>query len=60
MDEYSARSHQRVIRAQKANWLNDAHDGLQAEIAPLYDARGKLYANDDGVREDSTARFKPS
>ena len=55
MDEYSAHSHQRVTRAQKANWLNEPHDGLSAEIVPVYDAKGKLYAADDGVREDSTA-----
>jgi acetyl-CoA C-acetyltransferase len=55
MDEYAARSHQRVTRAQTAKWLNEAHDGLEAEIAPLYDAKGKLYSDDDGVRADSTA-----
>ena len=63
MDEYSARSHQRVLRAQKSNWLNDAHDGLHAEMVPVYDGKGKLFANDDGMREDSTAdnlaRLKP-
>jgi acetyl-CoA C-acetyltransferase len=48
MDEYSARSHARVLAAQKA--------GLFAgELVPLYDAKGKLYPQDDGVREDSTA-----
>lgn len=55
MDEYAARSHERVLRAQKAGWLNDPHDGLHGEIIPLYDAKGKLYKDDDGVREDSTA-----
>ena len=39
---------QRVLAAQKAGHF----DG---EIVPLYDKRGKLYAADDGVREDSTA-----
>ena len=48
MDEFSARSHQKVLAAQKAGRF----DG---EIVPLYDAAGKLYAADDGVREDSTA-----
>ena len=48
MDEFSARSHQKVLAAQKAGHF----DG---EIVPLYDAAGKLYAADDGVREDSTA-----
>ena len=48
MDEFAARSHQRVLAAQKAGHF----DG---EVVPLYDASGKLYAQDDGVREDSTA-----
>ena len=55
MDEYSARSHARVIRSQDAGWLNSAHDGLQAEIAPLYGPDGTLFNNDDGMRKDSTA-----
>src|SRR5438094_8833979 len=48
MDVYAARSHQRVLAAQKAGYF--AH-----EIVPLYDKKGALYALDDGVREDSTA-----
>ena len=48
MDEYAARSHARVLAAQKAGHF----DG---EVVPLYDKAGKLYAQDDGVREDSTA-----
>jgi acetyl-CoA C-acetyltransferase len=56
MDEFSARSHRRVLAAQKAGRF----DG---EIAPLFDADGKVYADDDGVREDSTpenlAKLKP-
>jgi len=55
MDEYSARSHARVIRAQQSGWLTRGHDGLAAEIVPVYDADGNLYADDDGVRSDSTA-----
>jgi len=55
MDEYSARSHARVIRAQENQWLGAGHDGLAAEIVPLYDSDGKLYTDDDGVRRDSTA-----
>ena len=63
MDEYAARSHQRVRHAQMSGWLNDAHDGLAAEIAAIYDGKGTLYKDDDGVREDSTpanlARLRP-
>ena len=56
MDEFAARSHQRVLAAQKAGH----YDG---EVVPLYDKAGKLYPADDGVREDSTpenlAKLKP-
>ena len=56
MDVYAARSHQRVLAAQKAG--DFAH-----EIVPLYDKQGTLYALDDGVREDSTpenlAKLRP-
>ena len=47
MDEFSARSHQRVLAAQKKGHFS-------AEIAPLFDREGNLYDKDDGVREDST------
>ena len=63
MDEYAARSHARVIRAQESGFFNDAHDGLSAEITPIYDGEGTLYKDDDGVRKDSTienlAKLKP-
>src|SRR6266542_3289479 len=56
MDEFSARSHQRVLAAQRNGHFND-------EIAPLFDGGGNLYEKDDGVREDSTpanlAKLKP-
>ena len=56
MDEFAARSHARVIAAQKTGHF----DG---EVVPLYDSSGKLYAQDDGVREDSTvenlAKLRP-
>ena len=56
MDAYAARSHARVLAAQKAGHF--AH-----EVTPIYDERGNLYAADDGVREDSTvenlAKLKP-
>jgi len=55
MDEYSARSHANVIRAQEAGLFNKPHDGLSPEIEPLFDAKGTLYKDDDGVRKDSTA-----
>ena len=46
----------RVLAAQKAGHFD-------REIVPLYDRDGKLYAADDGVREDSTpenlAKLKP-
>jgi acetyl-CoA C-acetyltransferase len=56
MDAYAARSHQRVLAAQRAGFLDN-------EVVPLYDRSGTLYAADDGVREDSTpanlAKLKP-
>jgi acetyl-CoA C-acetyltransferase len=56
MDVYSARSHQRVLAAQKAGYFAN-------EIVSLYDRKGTLYALDDGVREDSTpenlAKLRP-
>ncbi len=56
MDEFSARSHQRVLAAQKAGHFAN-------EVVPLFDKAGKLYAADDGVREDSTpenlAKLRP-
>ena len=55
MDEYSARSHARVIRSQENGWLASGHDGLAPEIVPVYDGQGNLYADDDGMRSDSTA-----
>jgi acetyl-CoA C-acetyltransferase len=56
MDAYAALSHARVLAAQKAGHFAD-------EVVPVYDAKGNLYAEDDGVREDSTpenlAKLKP-
>ncbi|MBE0620146.1 MAG: acetyl-CoA C-acetyltransferase [Burkholderiales bacterium] len=55
MDAYSVRSHQRVTHAQD--------EGRLEEVVPVYDAKGKLYAQDDGVRRDSSmenlAKLKP-
>ena len=56
MDDYSARSHARVLAAQERGLFNDPHDGLAPEIEPLFDAKGVLYKEDDGVRADSTAQ----
>ncbi len=55
MDAYSARSHQRALAGRA--------DGAFDEIVALADGKGVLYAEDDGVREDSTpeklAKLKP-
>ena len=56
MDELAAESHRRVLAAQRGGHF-------ETEIVPLFDPTGKLYAADDGVREDSTpenlAKLKP-
>jgi acetyl-CoA C-acetyltransferase len=56
MDAFSARSHQRVLAAQKSGHY-------ASEVVPLFDKAGKVYPVDDGVREDSTpenlAKLKP-
>ena len=63
MDEYAARSHARVIRAQGHGWFLEPHDGLGPEIVPVFDTAGLAYKDDDGVRKDSTvenlAKLKP-
>jgi len=56
MDAYAARSHARLLAAQR--------DGrLEGEVVPLFDRAGNVYAADDGVREDSTpsnlAKLRP-
>ena len=56
MDAFAARSHQRVLAAQREGHFAN-------EVVPLFDGAGKLYPADDGVREDSTpenlAKLKP-
>ena len=56
MDAFAARSHQRLLAAQREGRL--AH-----EVVALFDRSGNVYATDDGVREDSTpenlAKLKP-
>src|SRR5690606_25067159 len=55
MDAYSARSHQRALAGRQR--------GAFDEVVPLADGKGRLYAEDDGVRDDSTpeklAKLKP-
>jgi acetyl-CoA C-acetyltransferase len=56
MDAFAAASHAKLLAAQKAGVLD-------SEVVPIYDGAGKVYAADDGVREDSTpgnlAKLKP-
>jgi len=56
MDAFAAESHRRVIAAQQAGHY-------AGEVVPLFDASGKLYETDDGMRADSTvdnlARLRP-
>uniref|UniRef100_UPI00333F8369 acetyl-CoA C-acetyltransferase n=1 Tax=Castellaniella defragrans TaxID=75697 RepID=UPI00333F8369 len=55
LDQYSAGSHARALAGRAKNAFD--------EIVALADTKGNLYAQDDGVREDSTperlARLKP-
>lgn len=55
MDFYAMRSHQRTARA--------LDEGCFGEIVPLTDRDGKLYAEDDGMRRDSSverlAKLRP-
>lgn len=48
MDEFAARSHEKVIAAQQAGHFD--------EIVPIVGPDGSVYDADDGVRADSTAR----
>jgi len=51
MDVFSVKSHQKVAAAQAAGTL--APGG--GEVEALYDAKGKAYMLDDGVRSDASA-----
>ena len=55
MDEYSVQSHLRLTAAMKAGHMD--------EIEALYDDKGNVYLEDDGVRPDSSmeklAKLKP-
>src|SRR3954462_8010014 len=59
MDEFSVRSHLRVVAAQDAGFL--APGG--GEVEAVYDSAGNAYPLDDGVRRDSSvanlAKLKP-
>src|SRR5512134_1282603 len=59
MDEFSVRSHERVIRAQDQGTLSPGG----GEVEPLYDTKGNVYTLDDGVRSDASlhnlAKLKP-
>jgi acetyl-CoA C-acetyltransferase len=46
LDEFAAESHLKVIAGRAA--------GHYGEIVPLVDGQGNIYAEDDGVRSDST------
>ena len=46
MDAYAVESHLRLAKAQD--------EGHLKEIEPLYDTRGTVYQQDDGLRRDST------
>jgi acetyl-CoA C-acetyltransferase len=55
MDEFAVRSHQRALAGREA--------GHFGEIVPVVDAKGNIYAEDDGVRADASmagmAKLKP-
>lgn len=63
MDEFSVRSHQRVAKAYDDGWMNTANDGLSPEVVPMFDTKGTLYNEDDGLRRDSSveglAKLRP-
>ena len=56
MDAFAARSHLRVLAAQREG-------RFAGEVVPLFDRAGNVYPADDGVREDSTpenlAKLRP-
>ncbi|MSQ19157.1 MAG: acetyl-CoA C-acetyltransferase [Betaproteobacteria bacterium] len=54
MDEFSVRSHQRVARAYDDGWMTTPRNGLPVEVVPIFDAKGRPYLEDDGLRRDSS------
>lgn len=55
MDEFANESHHRLARAYEEKCMH--------EVVPIIDAKGRVYTQDDGVRQDSTtdklAKLKP-
>ena len=55
MDQFAVNSHQRLANAIEQGWLD--------EVEAIFDSKGKLYQQDDGLRRDSSveklARLKP-
>ena len=56
MDTFSAESHAKLAKAMDAGYL-------KSMIRPIFDAKGNVYEEDDGLRRDSTveklAKLKP-
>jgi acetyl-CoA C-acetyltransferase len=46
MDEFASESHRRVSQAYSENRMT--------EVTPIIDSKGRVYAQDDGIRSDST------
>ena len=63
MDAFSVRSHERVARAYDDGWMTTPRDGLPVEVVPIFDAKGRPYLEDDGLRRDSSvanlSKLKP-
>jgi acetyl-CoA C-acetyltransferase len=63
MDMFSVRSHERVARAYDDGWMTTPRDGLPVEVVPIFDAKGRPYLEDDGLRRDSSvanlSKLKP-
>ncbi|MFN0304118.1 MAG: acetyl-CoA C-acetyltransferase [Burkholderiales bacterium] len=63
MDAFSVRSHERATRAYDDGWMTTPRDGLPVEVVPIFDAKGRPYLEDDGLRRDSSvanlAKLKP-
>ena len=55
MDQFAVNSHQRLANAIEQGWLD--------EVEAIFDNRGKLYQQDDGLRRDSSveklAKLRP-